>query len=88
MTESDLHAAIARLRRELRGARFRDPQSHQQVESLIREIEANRATSAPAPSTDALLQRIGETVRRLEVEHPVLTGCLGQIAAALSAMGI
>ena len=74
MTQSDLRAAVDRLRAELSRAQLQDTKTREHLDALIADIERN--------------DRIGETVRRLEVEHPTLTGCLGQIAAALSAMGI
>jgi Domain of unknown function (DUF4404) len=85
MTQDRLRTALDALRAEMRSARVHDPVEHQRVVELIDEIERG---GAAGEGRDALLERIGATVRRLEVEHPVLTGCLGQIAAALSAMGI
>jgi len=86
MTSNGLAAAVERLRRAIAGADFRDPQARHDVESLIGEIERG-AAGGQGPNHE-LRDRLAQAIRRFEVEHPVVTGCLGQIAAALAAMGI
>jgi len=87
MTSNALAAAVERLRRAIAGADFRDAQARRDVEALIGEIEQGAAGGGQGPNHE-LRDRIGQAIRRFEVEHPVVTGCLGQIASALAAMGI
>jgi len=81
MSQDKLKTAIGALRAELQRAKLADPQEHERLRKLVDEVERGG-------NSEALLRRIGDSVRRLEVEHPTLTGILGQVATALSNMGI
>lgn len=85
---NQLHAALERLRSELEHTDFRDLAAREHLRALIDDIERHADAAAPSPERQALLARLGDSIRRFEVEHPNLTGCLGQIVSSLSNMGI
>ena len=88
MSQHDLKQALGRLQGELAKQPFRDPVAQAEVAQLVREIEQAAAGMHDKPGHDGLQLRLGAAVRKFEVEHPVFTGCLGQVISALSNMGI
>jgi hypothetical protein len=88
MKESELHAALDRLRTELARTDIGDPSAKEHLRQLIEDIDRHAGGDSSAPEREALLDRLGNTIRRLEVRHPNFTGYLGQIVSALSNMGI
>ncbi len=84
MSKNDLHTALERLRGELKRLEPDDTAARLHVQHLIAEIETHSGGDATEHQRKSLVAKIAETVRRFEVEHPALTGYLGEIAAALS----
>ncbi|MBL6750750.1 MAG: DUF4404 family protein [Nevskia sp.] len=88
MKTTELHDALERLRGELARTDFSDASAKEHLRQLIDDIEQHSGSSGAVPERQALVERLGESIRRFEVEHPNFTGYLGQLISSLSNMGI
>lgn len=87
MDRKAVEAAIKRLQDEHTQSHYRDPQSQAHAEQLIADLQ-RQLNHPDGHAAEDLRERIVLAIREFEVEHPKLTAALGQIASALSGMGI
>lgn len=88
MSADKLNKLYDELRSELDSLESTDDASREKLMQLAIEIEA-RLAGQPGELDDSVLQEsIGDTVLRIEVEHPRAAGILNQIMMTLANMGI
>jgi hypothetical protein len=80
MISNKLQASLEQVRAELERMKHGDAGARQHIERLLQEIES---AGSGADDHPGLRARLGETIRRFEVEHPAVTAYLGELAAAL-----
>lgn len=81
MISKKLQSSLEQVRAELERMKHGDPGARQHIEDLLAEIE--RGGASPAAHA-GLRARLGDAIRRWEVQHPALTAYLGELTAALS----
>ena len=89
MTEHQINAALDELRKEIEQLPTDDPSVKERLTDLVGNIELS--LSAPIDDKelqDDLIEEMREAVTHFEVEHPRITGILGEILMTLSNMGI
>lgn len=87
MKKSILLEKLAQLRAELAASPALDENSHQQLQTLINEIERSVATPT-TEEQDNLSGEVQDLVLKFETEHPQITNALNQVASALANLGI
>jgi hypothetical protein len=87
-SKQELSETLARLRAEVEGLGFRDPEAPARVHRLIADIERQLGDAGDSSQRASLLESLPKTIEELEVEHPQLTAVLSRIVTALSSMGI
>jgi ABC-type transporter Mla subunit MlaD len=88
MNKSELRETLENLRADLANLKFRQPQSRERVQQLISAIERQIENSDDVEGSASVRQDLSGAISQFESEHPTLAGTLGQIASALSSMGI
>ena len=88
--QNELLALLKRLQAQVQETPNLDPQTAEQIQRIVREIESslpgpNQSVSEEEPS---LADRLKETALEFEASHPTLSGTVGGIADALAQMGI
>jgi hypothetical protein len=88
--QKELLALLKRLQAQVQETPNLDPQTAEQIQGIVREIESslpgpNQSASEEEPS---LADRLKETALEFEASHPTLSGTVGGIADALAQMGI
>ncbi|QEG36582.1 DUF4404 family protein [Bythopirellula goksoeyrii] len=87
MKKTILLEKLEQLRAELAASSALDEGSHEQLQSLINDIE--RAVDAPPSEDEGILSgEVQDLVLKFETEHPQITSALNQVASALANLGI
>jgi len=90
----DIHAELAELRKELDQLASDKPEVREHFESVAAQIERlldEQAGEEPGATSDeqaTLIERLSETARQFEEEHPTLSAVLGRMIDGLGQMGI
>lgn len=87
MSEQKLREEIARLRAEIEQLATNDHVSRDRLNQLISEIE-DRLERMDEDADGSLTERVRESIRHYEAEHPRATAILNDIMVTLSNMGI
>ncbi len=90
MERSELRETLARLHEELARGHPIDPEVRHLLVDVVRDIEAlvEPSEEESEHTSDSLMARLREATRHFEESHPSLTSAVGQVADALSRMGI
>jgi hypothetical protein len=88
MQDNRLTASLTRLRHELAKIASHQSAERERVDHLIAQIESHSASNPGVPPHPSVLANLKDSLRRFEVTHPSLTACVGEVASALSSMGI
>lgn len=88
MNHDPLRSTLEALRMESTQLAASDTDARARIESLMAAMEVELANPDAASLTDGFGDTIQDLVTRYEVEHPRLTGVLGQLLRALGDMGI
>lgn len=87
MPSDKLRQIVSMLREELAAEQDLEPARHEKLRRLAADLEAVLAESE-APDSASLPARVADATSEFESSHPRLTELLGQVAEALSRMGI
>jgi len=91
MPRKALQKHLADLHDELASAGHLDPDLRKQLRDVADDIEALLGTSSPEPAAAAggqLRERIQRATVEFEAEHPRLARVMGDVADALTKLGI
>jgi hypothetical protein len=88
MSNSDLRAAVERLRQEIDAMDDLDPASRQRLQAVLDAMGAGDEGSAEAAAPDRHVDTVREAIEEFEVSHPRTTAILNDILVTLSNMGI
>jgi hypothetical protein len=88
MTEQQLNEALGELRKEIEQLEIGDQAAKERLASLLENIEQNLDFSGDIEAHQDMIEEMREALTHFEVEHPRITGILGEIMMALSNMGI
>jgi hypothetical protein len=90
MERNELRETLGRLHEELARGRPIDPEVRHLLVDVVRDIEATLEPSEEESehTLDSLVARLREATQHFEESHPSLTSAVGQVADALSRMGI
>ena len=84
-----LRATVTELQEELRNLDTKDAQARVLLESALDEISsALHANESGSLTQGSLLDRLRESAQHFEESHPALTRAVGNVADALSRLGI
>lgn len=86
MSEQKLNNALDELRGE--AERIDDEETKERLTSLLDNIEQNVDYPSAGDEHDDLVEEVKEAITHFEVEHPRITGILGEVLMTLSNMGI
>jgi hypothetical protein len=86
MNKDALRTKLEQLRTELAAAANLDVKTHDQLRSLVADIE--RSIEGEETEGEPLSEQVEDLVLKFEADHPQLTGLLNQVATALSNLGI
>lgn len=90
----DIRTELEKLRKELNELTGDQPEVREHFESVAAQIEElldKRASDETAPDADeesSLIERLSETARHFEEEHPTLSAVVGRMVDGLGQMGI
>ncbi|MCC6202371.1 MAG: DUF4404 family protein [Gammaproteobacteria bacterium] len=87
MSNSDLHAALERLRQELATMSGLDAASRQRLQALLDGIGAD-GDEHETTGLERRIDAVHEAIEEFEVTHPRATAILNDILVMLSNMGI
>lgn len=87
MSEQKLREEITKLRAEIDQIATGDQISRDRLNQLISEIE-QRLEQTDDEADGSLTERVRESIRQFETEHPRTTNILNDIMVTLSNMGI
>lgn len=90
MEKQRLLEALAALRVEIAGADSVDPETAEQLESAMSDLQAEldkHGLKAPA-DIDPVSSGFRDMLLRFEADHPQLSTAVGKVADALAAIGI
>ncbi|HED65351.1 MAG TPA: DUF4404 family protein [Planctomycetes bacterium] len=87
MPENQLRETVAKLREELDADQGLSEERAARLRAIVADIEG-LLEKREASENDSLPVRLAEAASDFETSHPRLTSVLGQIADALSRMGI
>jgi hypothetical protein len=88
MTNDELRHTLRKLRAEIDGLRFKDPEARERIRMLLAGVEQQLENTGDAPPEDGLIDNLKTTIEQFELEHPRLGALLNQLLLALSTMGI
>ena len=88
MSAEKLNKLYQELREELDSLETSDEESRRKLLQLAIDIEERLAAQGEKIDDNVLQDSIGDTVLRIEVEHPRAAGILNQIMMTLANMGI
>lgn len=88
MTENKLRDDIEKLRFEIKNLHADDHASKEKLQALLQEIEAGLESEEQEKQRTELLDRLKESVKHFETEHPRATAIINDIMVTLSNMGI
>ena len=85
MSNSELRAAVERLRREIDAMPSLDSASRQRLQAVL---EAMRTDEPPSATPERRVDTVREAIEAFEASHPRTTAILNDILVTLSNMGI
>ena len=89
MPQRRLAETLQQLHEELSSSPSLDAETTALLRTVLDDIGALlRDDQEAGESTESLLHRLGDATRHFETSHPNLTQAVGQVADALSGMGI
>jgi seryl-tRNA synthetase len=84
--QENLNDKIADLKKELDHISFKDTESKEHIDEIIKEIES--ASEELSNDHNFLIDKIKTSIDRFETEHPRATAILNDIMVTLSNIGI
>jgi hypothetical protein len=88
MPRKELHSLIADLKQEIAHLREDQQGSHDQIESLISDLETHLSTGKSQDWPAEIAARLRDEVEQFETEHPQITATANNIMVLLGNMGI
>ena len=90
MEKQRLLETLAALQAEVAQADSVDPETAQQLEAAIRDLQAelDKRGEKATPDIDPVSSGFKEILLRFEADHPQLSAAVGKVADALAGIGI
>lgn len=90
MSDAKLRAVVQEIRGQLAETEGLSPTARRSLEELVRDLEAlvDSPPGTASVGSEPLRDRLADSVRRLEVSHPVLSATLGNVVDALAFFGL
>jgi signal transduction histidine kinase len=88
MDDQELRVSLTELRRAIDRLKPEDTQARERLEALAADLERRLAKPDDGEHHETLLERLGESIDHLRLEHPKATDLLNRILTSLGGAGI